>query len=249
MHVSKIEALLRESDHRPWPMPAGPWIMFQSWQRQLFMHWPMAPETLRPLVPAPLELDTYDGMAYVSVTPFLLANLRLRMLPPVPTASDFQEINLRTYVRVKGRPGVYFFSLDAASRLAVACARLSFHLPYFFADMTMKREGDWTDYRSRRVASPAELAVRYRPVGNPFRAAPGTLDHFLIERYALYVVHRGRVTRGDIHHSPWRLRAAEVVIERNTITAAHAIELPASTPLAHFSDRQDTVLWGPTRKL
>jgi len=221
--------------------------MFQSWQRQLFMHWPVEAATLRQLVPAELELDTYDGIAYVSVTPFLLADLRFRMMPPVPTASDFQEINLRTYVQVNGRPGVYFFSLDAASALAVAGARISYHLPYYRAAMTMKSDGDWIDYRSKRAGRPAELVVHYRPTGAPFVAAPGSLDHFLIERYALYVVHRGRVTRGDIHHPPWRLRSAEVLLERNTIPAAHAIEVPGVAPLAHYSDRQDTVLWGPTR--
>ena len=247
MAMIDLGPILRESAHRPWPLPERPWIMFQSWQRQLFMHWPVELKTLRALVPAELPLDTWQGTAYIGVTPFLLADLRLRMMPPVPGASKFLETNLRTYVRVNGRPGVFFFSLDAASRLAVAGARLSFHLPYFFADMQLKSDGDWIDYRCRRAGSVAELAVRYRPVADAFVAAPGTIDHFLIERYALYVVHRGRVVRGDIHHRPWRLRRAEVAIESNTIPAAHGVALPDLPPLAHYSERQDTVLWAPTR--
>jgi uncharacterized protein YqjF (DUF2071 family) len=244
--VSTADALLRETGHRPWPLPSRPWIMFQSWQRQLFMHWPVQPGSIRALVPERLELDTRGGSAYVSVTPFFLADLRVRMAPAIPGASDFPETNLRTYVRVNGQPGVFFFSLDAASRLAVAGARFSFHLPYFLADMAVKSDGSWIDYRSRRVQRPAELCVRYRPVGDPYVAGIETLDHFLVERYALYVVHRGRVIRGDIHHRPWQLRSAEALVERNTIPAAHGVKLPDVMPLLHYSERQDTVLWAPT---
>jgi uncharacterized protein YqjF (DUF2071 family) len=221
--------------------------MFQSWQRLLFMHWPIAPGAMRQLVPQSLELDTYDGKAYVGVGPFLLAGMRPRWLPPIPGLSDFPETNLRTYVRVNGRPGVFFFSLDAASRLAVAGARLTFHLPYFFARMTMKSDGGWTHYRTQRESSAAELVARYRPIGESYIARPDTLDHFLVERYALYVVHGGRVIRGDIHHRPWRLQPAEAVVDRNTIPAAHGIALPAMQPLLHYSERQDTLIWAPTR--
>lgn len=221
--------------------------MRQEWNRLLFAHWQIDAAKLRPLVPPTLALDVRDGRCWVAVTPFFLSGLRPRGLPPFPGTSSFPELNVRTYVTRDGKPGVYFFSLDAASALAVAGARISYHLPYYRAAMTMKSDGDWIDYRSKRAGRPAELVVHYRPTGAPFVAAPGSLDHFLIERYALYVVHRGRVTRGDIHHPPWRLRSAEVLLERNTIPAAHAIEVPGVAPLAHYSDRQDTVLWGPTR--
>lgn len=239
-------ALLRESSHRPWALPRAPWVMFQSWQEQLFMHWPVRREMLRELVPKELELDTYHGTAYVGVTPFLLSDLRVRMLPPLPGVSRFLETNLRTYVNVGGKPGVFFFSLDAASRLAVAGARASFHLPYFFADMKSQRQAEWIRYRTSRRKESAELVVRYRPTGDAFLAAPGTIDHFLIERYALYVVHRGRVIRGDIHHRQWNLRPAAATIEVNTIPRAHHIELPAIDPLLHYSARQDTLIWLPS---
>ncbi len=241
--MNDIDSILQDTAHRPWPLPREPWIMFQSWQQQLFMHWPVRREMLRELVPEPLELDTHHGTAYVGVTPFLLSGLRVRMLPALPGVSKFLETNLRTYVSVGGRPGVLFFSLDAASRLAVTGARLSFHLPYFYADMQLQTEGEWIRYLTKRTRNPAELVVRYRPTGEAFIATRGTLEHFLIERYALYVVHNDRVLRGDIHHHPWRLHPAAATIERNTIPAAHGIELAETPPLLHYSQQQDTVLW------
>jgi uncharacterized protein YqjF (DUF2071 family) len=245
--MSDTKAILRERAHRPWPMPSSPWVMFQSWQRQLFAHWPIPADVLRPLVPPELALDSFDGQTYVGVTPFDLCGLRFRWLPRLPVASHFAEVNVRTYVRVDDTPGVFFFSLDAASWLAVMAARATFHLPYFAADMHIADRDGGIVYESRRRSANAELIARYRPIGaetESFIARPGTLDHFLIERYALYVVPmRGRVLRGDIHHAPWRLRPAIAEIERNTIPAAHRIALPPVAPLLHYSARQDTVLW------
>ncbi len=221
--------------------------MFQSWQQQLFMHWQVPASVLRPLVPAQLEIDDFNGATYIGLTPFHLTGLRYRFLPPLPVGSDFPEVNLRTYVRFAGKPGVFFFSLDAASRLAVFAARATYHLPYYFAKMSISRQRENVEYRSRRVSARAELVMRYHPIGQSFTVPPGSLDHFLIERYALYVVsRRGNVLRGDIHHRPWRLRNAIADIERNTIPAAHGFETPARRPLVHYSERQDTVLWGLT---
>ena len=240
------EAILRDASHRPWALPATPWVMVQSWQQQLFMHWPVRREMLRELVPAPLELDTYHGTAYVGVTPFVLSDLRMRFLPPLPGVSRFLETNLRTYVRIGGKPGVFFFSLDAASRLAVAGARMSFGLPYFFAEMEIQRQSEWIRYRSKRLGRSAELVVRYRPAGEAFHAAPGSLEHFLIERYALYVTRGARLVRGDIHHRPWTLQPAAAAIESNTVPQAHGIDLPAIDPILHYSERQDSLIWLPS---
>lgn len=217
--------------------------MFQSWRRQLFAHWPVPAPMLRALVPPELELDEFEGTTYVGVTPFDLVDLHFRFLPPLPVASHFTEVNLRTYVRVGGKPGVWFFSLDAASRVAVTAARATFHLPYFHADMSIAERDGFVEYRSRRSGAEAELSVRYRPVGQVFNATPGTLDHFLIERYALYVVVKGRILRGEIHHPPWSLQNVSAQVERNTTPAAHGITLPGILPILHYSARQDTVLW------
>lgn len=241
------ESLMRAVAHRPWPLPAGPWIMFQSWRELLFAHWPVPTEELRPLVPPQLVLEEFDGSAWVGLTPFFLAQLRPRYLPPLPGASSFPEMNLRTYVRVGDRPGIYFFSLDAASRLAVAGARALYRLPYYHAEMSIAHAGGWIHYRSRRrEGEPAEFIGRYRPTGAIFNARPGTLDYFLIERYALYVVLRnGKILRGDIHHAPWPLQPAEAEIERNTVASARGITLPDREPLLHFAARQDTLVWPP----
>lgn len=221
--------------------------MFQSWREQLFAHWPVPVEQIRPLVPAQLELDTFDGSAWLGITPFRITGLRVRGLPELPFGSEFPELNLRTYVTVKGQGGVYFFSLDAGSSLAVIAARIGYGLPYHNADMEITTaENGWIHYRCSRDTGDADLLVRYRPEPTePYHAAAGTLDHFLTERYVLYVVRGDRVVRGDIHHRPWLLRPAEAVFETNSIAVAAGIALPLDPPLLHYSSRQDALVWPP----
>lgn len=235
-----------EVAHRPWPLPRTPWIMFQSWQRLLFAHWPVPAAELRRVVPPELTIDEFDGSAWVGLTPFVLRDLRLRCLPPIPGASDFPEMNLRTYVRVGDLPGIFFFSLDAGSRLAVRGARTFYRLPYRDAHMEVRSANGRISYRSRRPDGSAEVAVRYEPVGDTFQAARGSLEHFLTERYALYVVLKNRsVIRGDIHHRPWDLQRAEAELSRNTVAETEGIRLPDIPPLLHYSARQDTLVWAP----
>ncbi len=240
-------SVLKQVAHRPWPLPEGPWIMFQSWRELLFAHWPVPSEELRRRVPPRLVLEEFDGSAWVGLTPFRLTGLRPRCLPPLPALATFPEMNLRTYVRVGERPGVYFFSLDAGSRLAVAAARALYRLPYHHAEMRVEARDGWIHYRSRRGEEGGpELVGRYRPTGPVFLAAPGTLESFLVERYALYAVLRnGKVLRGDIHHPPWPLQPAEAEIRRNTVASAQGIALPDREPLLHFVARQDTLVWPP----
>jgi uncharacterized protein YqjF (DUF2071 family) len=171
-----------------------------------------------------------------------------RFVPALPLVSEFAELNVRTYVTVGGKPGVYFFSLDADSALAVAAARSLLHLPYFTAQMQVRCEASRVDYSSRRIgdAPPAELVARYEPVGPQFHAEPGSLDYFLTERYCLYNVDaRFRAYRLEIHHLPWTLQRAEATFTVNTMTEAAGIRLPAIAPVLHFSPRQDTLAWGP----
>jgi uncharacterized protein YqjF (DUF2071 family) len=245
------EPVWSSAGHRPWPPPARPWVHAQSWHGLLFAHWPVPPAALRPVVPEVLPLDTFDGEAWLGVVPFVLTRLRLRRLPPLPGVSAFPECNVRTYVTLGGKPGVYFFSLDAANPLAVAGARL-LHLRYFLAAMAVRRRGPWVSYASRRLGPAwpgtpaAAFRARYRPTGPPAPAAPGSLDYFLTERYCLYAVdRRRRVSRLEIHHRPWPLQPAEAELETNTMTAPIGLRLPDVPPLLHYAHRQDMVGWLP----
>ena len=237
-------AILNETAHRPWPMPDSPWLMTQTWNDLLFAHWPVDAAELRSLVPPMLQLDLFEGQAWVAVVPFHMTNVAPRGLPALPWISAFPELNVRTYVRLNGRGGVYFFSLDATNPVAVGVARMLVHLPYFRASMTVEDEDGWISYRSCRSSAPAEFVGRYRPVGPAVPPVPGTLEHFLTERYCLFTTdNSGRPLSLDIHHPPWPLQPAEAEIARNTMAQAAGITLPATAPLLHFSKRQDMVGW------
>lgn len=241
------ERVTRVAEHRPWPMPRQSWVMAQTWTDLLFAHWSVAPGMLDGLVPPQLPLDTFDGRAWIAATPFGVRNTRLRPTLPVPFVSAFPEINVRTYVIVGGKPGIFFFSLDAGSTLAVAAARRAYRLPYFRARMSIDRNGSVVQFASKRTSSEApacaEFRARYRPVGAMFNAPAGTLEHWLTERYCLYTLGDARrVLRGDIHHPPWRLQPADADIDRNTMAAELAIELDGD-PLLHYARRQDVVFW------
>ncbi|MEA2246003.1 MAG: uncharacterized protein QOH46_532, partial [Solirubrobacteraceae bacterium] len=143
---------LHETAHRPLPMPRrGPWVMGQTWIDLLFAHWPVPAERLREVVPSELELDLFEGSGWISVTPFEVIGTRARGMPPPPGLSRFPELNVRTYVTVGDRAGIWFFSLDAARASADAAARVLYRHPYFRAEMAIERRGAWIAYTSRRV--------------------------------------------------------------------------------------------------
>ena len=239
---------LRQTAHRPSPVPQRPFVQGQTWLDLLFAHWSLPVEALRPAVPAQLPIDTFDGRAWIAITPFEVSGLRLRATPPAPGLSRFAETNVRTYSTVDAVPGIYFFSLDAASRLAVAGARRLFRLPYFHARMSIERAGEDILYTTHRAHPEASLRVRYRPHGPVVHPQPATLEHFLTERYRLYTVdQRHRIHHAEIHHGPWPLQQARAEFELNTMTAPLAIELPAEQPLLHFSARQDVIVWASQR--
>lgn len=251
-----LDAILRQTEHRPWALPTTPWRMAQSWCDLLFAHWPLPAAQLQKLLPPNLVLDTFEGVAWVGVVPFRMVDVRPRGLPSVPWLSAFPELNVRTYVRSPNadhpQPGVFFFSLEAANPVAVALARRFFRLPYFYADMALQQRGDWIHYRSRRIhrgASPAEFVGRYRPIGEVLPARPGTLEQWLTERYSLYTSdQQGRLYIGEIHHIPWPLQNAEAEIDLNSMAAASGISLPDQPPLLHFARRLDVAVW-PLRRL
>jgi uncharacterized protein YqjF (DUF2071 family) len=242
-------AVLAQVGHRPWPLPAAPWVGLQTWQELLFAHWPLPAAALQRLLPPALELDTFAGEAWIGITPFHLSNVRLRWLPPLPWVSAFAELNVRTYVKSEGKPGVWFFSLDAASRVAVEAARWWYKLPYFFAHMQVRGSPHRVRYASRRAdnrARRAELVVEYAAEeGAVRRSTPGSLEHWLTERYCLYAADRHqRLLRAEIHHLPWPLQSAAAEFTTNTMTQPVGIQLPDTQPLLHFARRLDVVVCG-----
>jgi uncharacterized protein len=244
-----MHPLLEQTSHRPIPMPRRPWTSTQRWHDLLFAHWPMAPESLRGLVPPQLELDLFDGQVYVGVVPFWMSGIRGRFMPPLPGLNSFPELNVRTYVRYGNVPGVYFFSLDAANLTAVWTARAAYGLPYFHAHMSVRSAGEKFIYTSRRLQNPrsAEFSGRYWPVSAGQQSEKDSLEYFFTERYCLYAVQSQKVYRTYIHHPPWPLQDADAEIDVNTMAQSAGIDLPATKPLLHFARLLEVLIWLPER--
>jgi uncharacterized protein YqjF (DUF2071 family) len=236
--------LLAQQAHRPWPVPKRPWIMVQVWRDLLFAHWNVSRAAIRHLIPAQFELDTFGGDAWISVTPFHMS-VRPRGLLPLPGMFDFPELNCRTYVTVGGKPGIFFFSLDTANRMAVWGARKFYHLPYFHARMRIEKRGDSFAYSSAR--GEAVWRATYAPTSSATYAQPGSMDYFLVERYCLYTFWRGRTYRGEIHHVPWPLQAASARIEENSVAEAAGIRVSGAPAGVSFARELKVLIWGLER--
>lgn len=231
-----------ESSHRPWPVPSTPWKMTQTWHQLLFLHWRVEPDALYPRIPKSLKLDTYDGWAWLSIVAFHITGARLRLMPAVPPMSRFPELNIRTYVTCENKPGVYFFSLDAANPLAVNGAKIFYHLPYDVAKITVEKADGWVYYHSRRRGSAKEFKARYRPESSVFHAEPGSLPYWLSERYCLYTEHKQCLYRCEILHEPWPLQQAQVEIIKNTMIDIDSVSL-SKPALVQYADRQKARMW------
>jgi uncharacterized protein len=232
--------------HRPWPLPDRPWVMGQTWNDLLFAHWRVDPDALRRHIPPQIPLDTFDGSAWIGVTPFVASGVRPRLAPPLPGVSRFPEINVRTYATIDGKPGVWFLSLDTPNPIVNEAARRAYRVPYFRSRIDARKEGDRMRYRAERTqrdAPPAGIEIDYAPRGPVYNAAPDSFEHFAIERYCLYVLDdRERVLRGEIHHPPWPLQRAEARIASNRMGDEVGIALDGE-PELHFAHRQDVVFW------
>jgi uncharacterized protein len=248
--------------------------MHQNWGKLLFMHWPIGAEILRPLIPAQLSIDTFDGSAWIGVVPFTMWGIRASFLPPIPRTSAFHELNVRTYVHYQGVPGVWFFSLDAASRLAVWGARRFYHLPYFNAEMDLRQSRNTIEYSSQRIDAltygelfgaeragfPADLdAHRFRDrgraelkvnwnIGEPLPPSkPDSLLFFLTERYCLYSLRRGRIYRSRIFHEPWPLKGATVNSNQSTMVESLGLPQLSGDPVLHYAESIAVNIW-PLKK-
>jgi uncharacterized protein YqjF (DUF2071 family) len=219
--------------------------MRNVWQHLTFLHWAVSVEELRPLIPRELEIDVFDGRAYIGLVPFTMCGVRPLWLPTLPLAAglyeNFHETNVRTYVHFRGEPGVWFFSLDASNLPAVATARAWYKLPYFLARMTLQRSldsrGTTIEYSSQRFAPQckAHSSLICKPQGKAAPAQPGTMEHFLTERYVLYSQAGQTLYRGRVHHTPYPLQLATVLSLDESLVAAAGIVRPDEAPLAHYA--------------
>jgi uncharacterized protein YqjF (DUF2071 family) len=223
--------------------------MRMTWSELLFAHWPFDPAVVAAKLPPGLQLDTFDGRAWLGVVPFQMSGVRLAGLPSLGVGERFPELNLRTYATLDGKPGVWFPPPPPPPPLAVAGARAWFNLPYFTARMSSTERDGWVNYSSTRNhagAPSAEVSVRYRATSAPRRAHPGSLESFLTDRYCLYTLdHGGRLTRGEIDHEPWPLQDAEAQFDRCTLAQASGFTLPNCDPILHFVKSIDVVAWAP----
>lgn len=243
------DALRPDDRPRAGRLGPRPWVMRMRWVDLLFAHWPMAPDVLRPLIPADLEIDTFDGRAWLGIVPFRMEDVGPRGLPAPPIVGAFPELNVRTYVIHNGRPGVWFLSLDATSRLAVEGARRWFHLPYVLADMRVEADGVGVVYESVRRddrMAPARFVARYRATGPVEPAVAGSIEAWFTERWRLFARGpRGRIERTEIRHAPWPLQPAAAEIDGSAMAAAHGLTLPDDPPHLRFARRVDVVAWWP----
>ncbi|MAI73940.1 MAG: hypothetical protein CMM01_23985 [Rhodopirellula sp.] len=223
-----------------------------TWSELLFAHWRVEPDLVRKHLPKGLELDTHQGSAWVGVVPFLMSDVAPRGCPAMPVLSKFLELNVRTYVTKDGKPGVWFFSLDAASPIAVRAARATFNLPYMNARMSLKQQREssaihYASLRTHRDEPAAQFNGSYQPVGERFQAQPATLEHWLTARYCLYSANKkGELFRGEINHRPWTLRNAEHEIQQNTMGDPYGFDFTA-IPSLLYADVIRVQAWWPTR--
>ncbi|MEK4523674.1 DUF2071 domain-containing protein [Psychrobacillus sp. FSL W7-1457] len=234
-----------DASHRSWPLPKLPWTMTQTWNDLLFAHYPIDINVLRQLVPNGLALDTFNGKGWIGVVPFHMTNIRLRGTPRVPGTDSFAELNVRTYVTVNGKPGVFFFSLDAENLLAVKVAQTIYHLPYMHADMKVEKRDSFIEYTSkRRHGVNARFECSYRPISDSFYAKEGSFEEWLTERYCLYTLSKkGEPLRCDILHERWLLQQAEADIRLNTMLSEQGIQVEGDEPVLHYSRSMEVRMW------
>lgn len=234
------------------PFQKPGWIMTQTWEHLLFIHWAVSPDALRSLIPDELEIDTYDGMAWIGILPFLLSGVRIRRMPTVPFTSTFPEINVRTYVKTKQKSGIYFLSLDASNRLITAIAKRWYRLPYFLADMQLATNVQGIEFESRRVGGneqPVIFSGSYKPIKQPIQARKGSLEEWLTERYTLFCQcgSTKRIYFADVYHEPWVLQQVDALIRENTMTKGWSIPLDEQPDFAFYARGVQSYVWPITR--
>ncbi|WP_332649466.1 YqjF family protein [Lysinibacillus sp. 54212] len=220
--------------------PKFPWVLQQNWHNVLFVHYPVYSKSLQKFVPRSLELDTFNGMCWVSIVLFIVKKNRIRLLPLIPGTNQFIQMNVRTYVTLDGTPGVYFLSIDASNKVAVTLATTLFFLPNYDAVMNLQQEGSSIFFQSARKGKVSlEMECCYKPISPVFYATKNSLEAWLIERYTLFSLNRnGQPVRGDIYHAPWQLQHVEATVYKNTMLTDLSIAAEYNEPIFHFSKMQ-----------
>ena len=237
--------------------PDQPALMYQNWHHLLFLHWEIPAAELQSLVPAGLTIDLFEGKAYIGLVPFTITGVRPVGLPALPPISNFHEINVRTYVHRNGAdPGVWFFSLDASSSIAVTAARAAYKLPYFYSKIEFGASTDplpQIGFRAHRDdprrTDPAHAHIGYAPSDAIVKTAvPGTLEHFLIERYILYAQNESHeLYRARVHHQPYPIQKAEVTSLDETLVWAAGVRRAESLPLRHYAREVNVKVYPPQK--
>jgi uncharacterized protein len=235
----------QQTNHRPWPLPEAKWVIAQTWQDLAFIHYPVDPAPVQALLPKGLELQTFEGKAWIGVVPFEMARVAPRVFHGLLSMPRFPELNVRTYVTLKGKPGVWFLSLDTTSAPAVLVGRRQFHLPYHRARMSISHKENELAFSSSRLTGQADFTAFYSPTGPVFYPKPGSFEHWAAERYCLYF-HEPKIglKRVDVHHVPWPLQKAQVQITACTMLTAAGLPMPTVQPICHFSSGVQAVSYG-----
>lgn len=226
--------------------PPGQPVMHQNWGKLLFMHWRFDAARLRPLIPAGLEIDTFDGSAWIAIVPFTMWDIRAfpPYVPAVPGLSAMHELNVRTYVVLNGTPGVWFFSLDCNSAAAVFGARTFYYLPYYNADLTLEQEGSTINYSLTRTDKPAGTFCASWNIGLSLpTSTPDSLEFFLTERFCLFSEHKGDLYRSTIHHEAWPLQTATLNSHSSTMIEVLNLPEPTEAPLLHYAEEISVDIW------
>jgi uncharacterized protein YqjF (DUF2071 family) len=233
----RISDLLKDVSHRPYGLPHRRWQYYQEWNEVLFLHWAVPVESLRKLVPKDLEIDTFNGIAYISLVPFSMKNIRPRFLPAIPLVSDFHEINIRTYVSKQDRHGVFFLKIEAENIISVLMARKLSGLPYK-KSIIKRQKGQYT---SINQSSGSKIHVEFKVA--EIITQKNDLDIFLTERYCLFHEKSGKISRYDIHHKVWQLKSVEVT-SLEIYTPDEEIDFMSGMPeLSHYSEGVQVLAW------
>lgn len=239
--------LINDIIHRPFPLPSKNWIMRQKWRNVLFLHWPIPVEKLRPHIPSSLQIDTFNGSAWLGIILFVLEGIFPFEIPSISLTPKFPEINVRTYVKYDGKPGIYFLSIDVMNWASLKIAKNWYHLPYHSSQIFFQKEEQKFHCHSIRKGNentPISFKGKYAPVSEVYFPKEGTLDHWLIERYCLYSSNNGiNIYCGDIHHRPWPLQKAKIELVKNTLFTPFHFDLFEEKPIAHFSIGVDSLIW------